>query len=151
MQESEDGVHETQRNCLLLRALAQRATRKGRHVSQLHLLAQVDGEPREDAHEAVVSLPGSSDDGSEGGSNESFTLRNIDFSVKAGELLCVTGRVGSGKSSLVSTFVCHMCLSSQLLRLCTRPRGNSWQIWNAGAPGAQMLLFQVHRGGLACA
>ena len=115
MQEPEGGVHETQRNCLLARALAQRAARKGRHVSQLHLLAQVDKEPEEDAHEAVVNLPGSSDDGSEGGSNDSFTLRNIDFSVKAGELLCVTGRVGSGKSSLVSTTAYLHCPIPQLL------------------------------------
>ena len=115
MQEPEGGDHETQRNCLLLRPLAQRAARKGRHVSQLHLLAQVGGEPEEDAHDAVVNLPGSSDDGSEGGSDKSFTLRNIDFSVKAGELLCVTGRVGSGKSSLVSITACLQCPIPQLL------------------------------------
>ena len=51
-----------------------------------------------------MKLPTSSDDGEDGHSESdggSFTLRNIDFSVKAGELLCVIGRVGSGKSSLV--------------------------------------------------
>ena len=87
------------------------------------MVAQVDGEPEEDAHEAVVNLPGSSDDGSEGGSNESFMLRNIDFSVKAGELLCVTGRVGSGKSSLVSTIACPLCLIPQPLGRPMNPDG----------------------------
>ena len=59
-------------------------------------------EPKEDVH---VKLPGASDDGEDGHDDDedgSFTLRNINFSVKAGELLCVIGRVGSGKSSLVS-------------------------------------------------
>ena len=90
------------------------AARKRVHFSVLHTLAQAEGEalpePEEAAHESVVKLPGSSGGGSEGGSDESggggddaFALRNIDFNVKAGELLCVTGRVGSGKSSLVRT------------------------------------------------
>ena len=59
-------------------------------------------EPKEDVH---VKLPGASDDGEDGDADDDegcFTLRNINFSVKAGELLCVIGRVGSGKSSLVS-------------------------------------------------
>ena len=71
----------------------------------------------------MVNLPGSSDDGSEGGSSESFTLRNIDFSVKAGELLCVTGRVGSGKSSLVSPTACLRISRTQLLGCPMDPRG----------------------------
>lgn len=57
-------------------------------------------EPKEGVH---VKLPGSSEDSEQGDGDESgFTLSNINFSVKAGELLCVIGRVGSGKSSLVS-------------------------------------------------
>ena len=60
-------------------------------------------EPKVDVH---VKLPGASDDGEDGHTDEddegSYTLRNIDFRVRAGELLCVIGRVGSGKSSLVS-------------------------------------------------
>ena len=94
----------------LLRVSAQRAADAGRRHGLLHMLAQAEGEllpqPEEVAQGAVVKLPGFSDADSEGsdvGSDDSFTLRNIDFSVKAGELLCVTGRVGSGKSSLVRT------------------------------------------------
>ena len=57
-------------------------------------------EPKEDVH---VKLPGSSEDSEQGDGDETgFTLSNFNFSVKAGELLCVIGRVGSGKSSLVS-------------------------------------------------
>ncbi len=76
------------------------------HVTILVLHLQVAiadvPEPHEDVH---VKLPGTSDDDEGGHSDDEdgcFTLRNIDFSVKAGELLCVIGRVGSGKSSLVS-------------------------------------------------
>lgn len=57
-------------------------------------------EPKEDVH---VKLPGSLENTDQGDEDESgFTLSKINFSVKAGELLCVIGRVGSGKSSLVS-------------------------------------------------
>ena len=59
-------------------------------------------EPKEDVH---VKLPGASGDDEDEHADEeegSFTLRKINFSVKAGELMCVIGRVGSGKSSLVS-------------------------------------------------
>lgn len=57
-------------------------------------------EPKGDVH---VKLPGSSEDSEQGDGHESgFTLSSINFSVRAGELLCVIGRVGSGKSSLVS-------------------------------------------------
>ncbi len=57
-------------------------------------------EPKEGVN---VKLPGSPEDSEQGeGDDSGFALSNIDFSVKAGELLCVIGRVGSGKSSLVS-------------------------------------------------
>ena len=78
-------------------------------------------EPKEDVH---VTLPGASDDGEDGDADDdegSFTLRNINFSVKAGELLCVIGRVGSGKSSLVSVHgfswkAVHLLHASNLTR-----------------------------------
>lgn len=39
----------------------------------------------------------------EAGFRQGFTLRNIDFELKAGDLLLVTGRSGSGKSVLLKT------------------------------------------------
>lgn len=75
-------------------------------------------EPKEDVH---VRLPGASDDGEDSPADEdegSFTLRNIDFSMKAGELLCVIGRVGSGKSSLVSFSSSSLSLSLSKLYGC---------------------------------
>ncbi len=79
------------------------------HVVHLQVAIADVPEPHEDVH---VKLPGTSDDDEGGHSDDEdgcFTLRNIDFSVKAGELLCVIGRVGSGKSSLVSICMPHAC------------------------------------------
>ena len=42
-----------------------------------------------------------------------LTLKDIDFKVKHGELVCVIGDVGSGKSSLLNTIIGDMLYVSK--------------------------------------
>jgi energy-coupling factor transporter ATP-binding protein EcfA2 len=53
---------------------------------------------------AADSLPGAGEG--------SWWLSDINLEVKEGELVCVVGRVGSGKSSLVNALLGEMCVVS---------------------------------------
>lgn len=68
-------------------------------------------------------------------------LKDINVRVKAGEFVCIIGKVGSGKSSLVQALIGEMHKEAGLLKFKGKIAFATQQAWLMNASVMQNILF----------
>jgi ATP-binding cassette, subfamily C (CFTR/MRP), member 1 len=95
--------------------------------------------------EVAVKLPGMSPEGDApapaAAKSGEFWLRGVELSVAPGELVCVVGRVGSGKSSLVQAILGEMEASAGTVKVGGKVAYAAQQAWIINATVRENVTF----------
>ena len=100
--------------------------------------------PLEDDSTVTVALPSMNDDGDATaavGKGMAWRLRGVNLSVGSGELVCVVGRVGAGKSSLIQAILGEMEVSNGTVAVGGSVAYAAQQAWIINATVKENVSF----------